>query len=317
MATSTTTNLSELMATYYDKKLLTRLVPQLVLYQFGLKKKIPKGAGKSIVWSIYTELPAATTALTEGTTPDSRTLSATNVSATVSPYGDNAIITDFVSVTAIDSVLESKADGVFADQAALTVDTLVRNVLSAGTEQLARGKAAVSDLQTSDTLIASEIRKAVRTLEYNKAKPHRMTPGFYPTVVAPFTKYDLIGDTATGSWVDVRKYVESRQKEIEMNKVGDLYGAKIYMSQNIQEISAVGYGANTYNNLMIGDEAFGVTDIVGLDGASMIDIIVKQLGSSGSADPHNQRGSIAWTIYFATKILNAKALMVIKTGATA
>ena len=305
------------MATFYDKKLLTRLVPQLVIYQFGLKKKIPKGAGKSIVWSIYTDLPSATTALTEGTTPSSRTLSATNVSATVEAYGDHAIITDFVSVTAIDPVLESKADGVFADQAALTVDTLCRNILSAGTAQIARGKSAVSDLQTSDTLNAAEIRKAVRTMEKNKAKPHRMTPGFYPTIVAPFTKYDLIGDTDTGSWVDVRKYVESRQKEIETNKVGDLYGAKIYMTQNLEEVSAVGYGANTYNNLMIGDESFGVTDIVGLNGASMIDIIVKQVGSSGSADALNQRGSVGWKVYFVTRILNANALMVIKTGASA
>ena len=49
-------------------------------------------------------------------------------------------------------------------------------------------------------------------------------------------------------------------------------------------------GANVYATMILGDQAYGVTDIAG----GGLQHIVKQLGSSGVSDPLNQRSSVGW-----------------------
>ncbi|MDI6787959.1 MAG: N4-gp56 family major capsid protein [Planctomycetota bacterium] len=310
---TTTSDLTANMQIYYDKILLTRLQPQLVAYQFGKKKVVPVHQGKNIVWTIYTDPTVSTVALSEGITPTAIALSSSNVSATVAGYGKHTEISDFLSITAIDSVIESATE-IFADYGAKLIDTLCLKAVSSGTEQLARAKSALSDLAVSDTLNASEIRKAVRTLENANARPHPLTAGFYPLLIHPYTKYDLIGDTGTGQWLDVRKYTESNQRDIDLNKVGDLYGAKVYMTQNLQTVSST---VRTYQNLLLSAESFGVVDITGLPGGGKPRIIVKQLGSGGTYDPLDQQATVGVKVYFVAKILATARVVVIKTGATA
>lgn len=60
-----------------------------------------------------------------------------------------------------------------------------------------------------------------------------------------------------------------------------------------EEIFAAGGGANgrpVYSTLILGDDAYGVTEISG----GGLQHIVKQLGSSGTADPLNQRATAGW-----------------------
>lgn len=314
--TNTTATLTANMRTYYDKKILERLESQLVAYKFGTKKVVPMHSGKNIVWTIYTNLSAATTALTSGTTPTATALTSSNVSGTVLPYGAFTYITDYLNTTAIDNVLDSATD-VFGYQAALTADTLCLNALSAGTAQFANSVTVLSDLQTSDTLNAVEVKKAVRTLEAANAMTHRLTPGFYPLLIHPNSKYDLIGDTTTGSWIDVRKYTESKQREIEMNKVGDLYGAKAFMTQNLQRGTGGG-GANTaYYNLLLSDECYGTVDITGLPGGDKPKICIVQPNVPSIYDPLGQEGTCGWKMYFLAKMFAAARVITIKTGASA
>ena len=45
-----------------------------------------------------------------------------------------------------------------------------------------------------------------------------------------------------------------------------------------------------YSTLILGDNAYGVTDVTG----GGLQHIVKQLGSAGTADPLNQRATCGW-----------------------
>ena len=54
-------------------------------------------------------------------------------------------------------------------------------------------------------------------------------------------------------------------------------------------------GRDVYSTLIIGDNAYGTTEIEG----GGIQHIVKQLGSAGTADPLNQRATAGWK---ATKV---------------
>lgn len=72
---------------FYDLKLLERALPELVHAQFGQSRPIPPHQGVSINFRKFASLPAATSALTEGTPPSASTLSISTVAATVSQYG--------------------------------------------------------------------------------------------------------------------------------------------------------------------------------------------------------------------------------------
>lgn len=54
-------------------------------------------------------------------------------------------------------------------------------------------------------------------------------------------------------------------------------------------------GADVYSTLILGDDAYGVTEITG----GGLQHIVKQLGSAGSGDPLNQRATVGYTLAIA------------------
>ena len=81
-------DLSAEMKTFYDMTLIDEASAQLVHDQFGQKRPIPAGSGKTIEFRKFTALPKATDALTEGVTPDGKRLDVTAVTATVNQYGD-------------------------------------------------------------------------------------------------------------------------------------------------------------------------------------------------------------------------------------
>lgn len=55
-----------------------------------------------------------------------------------------------------------------------------------------------------------------------------------------------------------------------------------------------------WNNIIVGQEAYGVVKL----GSKEAEFIVKPLGSSGTSDPLNQRGSVGYKYPFATRLLN-------------
>lgn len=125
-------NLSAEMKTYYSDYLIDIATPLLVHDQFGQKHPIPKNGGKNIEFRKYSQLPKATTALTEGVTPDGQALDVSVVNATVKQYGGWIKMTDMLLLTAIDNNMV-QATELIGDQAGRTLDTITREVLNAGT----------------------------------------------------------------------------------------------------------------------------------------------------------------------------------------
>ena len=62
-------NLTPEMKTYYDRALIHFASPKLVHAQFGQKKPIPAGNGKTIEFRKFSPLEKALVPLTEGVTP--------------------------------------------------------------------------------------------------------------------------------------------------------------------------------------------------------------------------------------------------------
>ncbi len=72
------------------------------------------------------------------------------------------------------------------------------------------------------------------------------------------------------------------------------------------------YGRDVYSTLIIGENAYGTTEIAG----GGLEHIVKQLGSAGAADPLNQRGSCGWKATKAAVRLVEPYMIRIETAST-
>lgn len=71
-------------------------------------------------------------------------------------------------------------------------------------------------------------------------------------------------------------------------------------------------GADVYSTLILGDDAYGVTEVTG----GGLQHIVKQLGSAGSGDPLNQRATCGWKALKTAEILVQQYMMRVETTAT-
>ena len=291
---TTDTGLSDEMKTYYSDYLIDLAEPELVHDQFGQKHPIPKNGGKIIEFRKYDPLPKALTPLTEGVTPDGQKLSMGVVTATVAQYGAYIELSDILILTAIDNNLV-QATELLGSQAGRTLDTITREVINGGTNvQYAEGqvtsRAALhyTSADNNCNLTVDAVRRAVRFLKTMNAPKIN---GYYAGIIHPDVSYDLMSDP---KWVNVKSY--SDPEGIYEGEIGRIEGVRFVETSEAKVFTGAGAsGRDVYSTLIIGANAYGVTEIQG----GGLQHIVKQLGSAGTADPLNQRATAGWK---ATKV---------------
>lgn len=281
---------------YYIRRLLTRLEQATRLDQFGKKQELPKHEGNEVKWTRYNNFAAVTAALTEGVSPTSQTLQSTQITAIPLQYGAFVEVTDFLIDEALDPVVENSVD-VLAYQAALSMDTIIRNTLHANlTDQFAGVGPAEINITQTDVLNADEIRKAVTTLKNADVQP--MADGNFASVIHPSSGFDLLSDTQSNGWMELNKYTNINTAL--KNEVGKLYGTRFVESSNIERGANGAGGVFTYRNFMFGMECYGLVNLAGHN----TKIIRKQLGSAGTADPLDQRATVGYKFSHVTKVLD-------------
>lgn len=304
---TTTTDLTDEMKTYYEKMLLQTAEPNLVHHQFGELYSIPKNGGRIIEFRKFDDLPKNLTKLTEGVTPDGKKMSVKKIDATVGQYGDYVTLTDVLELSAIDNVIV-EATRKIGKQGGMTMDTVVRDIVHAGTNvQYADGSVSGRSNLTSDNKMTVDcIRRAVRTLKNANADPR--DDGYFVAVIHPDVAYDLTSDPA---WEAVKQY---DPKDWYRGEIGRIAGVRFVESTEAPKFVNEGSGSSVdvYSTLVIGAGAYGVVDV---EGGGM-EIIVKQKGSAGTADPLNQRSTVGWKATQTAVILNQDAMVRIETAST-
>lgn len=304
MSAQVTSGLTQEMSVYYEKVFLARAEYEYVHKEGAQMRSQPKNEGKQVNFTRHTPLATATTALTEGTNPAEVDLTATTVSAALAEYGTTVKISRFLSLTSIDANNKEKIE-VVGQNMGETIDELTRNQLYTGaTAQLAGGKAALTAVAASDVLSAAEIRKAIRTLENNKARKYQGRAA-YIGKIGPYTKYDLIGDS---TWVNAKTY--SDVQDLYKGEIGELYGVRFLSSPNQKTESST---VTVYSNFIHGSDAFGCIDLEG-DKPQLYIIPHTNIDSGNTA---GRFSTVAWAASYVCKTLNANWLINVKTGATA
>ena len=278
--------LSAEMKTFYDMTLIDEASANLVHAQFGQKRPIPKNGGKTIEFREFAPLAKAITPLTEGVTPDGKSLSVSTITATVSQYGDYITQSDVLELTALDNTI-LEATKLLGRQAGVTLDTVVRNVMQSGTNVTYCPKIGADGAETAVTSrsgLDNTCQLTVKVLQQVVAKLRGQNAptinGKYVAIIHPYAAYDLMRDP---EWIDAHKY--TNVGNLYEGEIGEIAGIRF-----VQTTEAKIYSGGVFGTLVFGDGAYGVTEITG----GGLQTIVKQKGSAGTADPLDQRSSVGW-----------------------
>ena len=309
MATTTQTygNLTAEQKTFYDRTLLSRLLPNLTFLKYGQKRPMPKNEGDTVNFRRFNSLAVPAASLTEGVTPDGTTLSITAVPATVAQEGNWVRLSDKISMVGIDPVLTESA-ALMGENAAKTLETRCADVIFKGTsQQFAGGAASAAAIAAGKVINSEEIKKAVRTLRNNNAEP--VEGGYYLGFCDPSVAYDLQNDAL---WQDISKY--NGAENIMKGEIGRIHGVRFILTTMCPTDTKTASAGTLHKTLIVGKDAYGVVDV---NGSSKPEIIIKPTGSAGTEDPLNQRASVGWKAMAVTVRLQELAMVCIQSMASA
>ena len=326
MNINVSTQIDPAVATFYDRVLLRRGLPFKNHTLFAQRRPIKKRSGNTAKFRRYGSLATATTPLTEGVTPSGKVVTKTDITATIKPYGDYIHYSDVVSLTNQDPTLTEFTE-LIGEQSGETMDVLARDVYCGGTNIYYAGSYADDSIDTRAEVntapVTSDFKKIRETMVGNKAKMIspliKASSGQGTLPVAPafyaIAHYELQNDLEDMSgWQPAYQYPNGMPSY--PSEIGALSDAnmRFLINQNGKkhddEGGATGAGT-TYRSaddtnvdvfvcLVFAKDAVGE---VPMDGESLRQI-TKALGSSGSADPLDQRGSVGWKAFSTWVILN-------------
>ena len=279
--------LSPEMKTFYDMTLIDEAGPNLVHDQFGQKRPIPQGGGKTIEFRKFSPLDKAMQPLTEGVTPSGKSLNVTVKTAEISQYGDYITQSDVLELTSIDNTIV-EATKLLGKQAGATLDTVVRDVLQLGTNvnycpkvvdgvetEITSRSALTKDCQLTVDVVMQVVAKL-------RAQNAPTINGKYVAIIHPYVAYDLMRDP---EWIDAHKY--AKPDNLYEGEIGEIAGVRF-----VQTTEAKIYEGGIFGSLFMGANAYGITEITG----GGLQTIVKQKGSAGTGDPLDQRSSVGYTL---------------------
>lgn len=264
---STQESLSAEMKVYYSDRLIDNAEPKLVHDQFGDKEPIPAGSGKTVEFRKYSALPKALTKLTEGVTPAGNRLTVTSVEATVDQYGDFIEVSDVLELTAIDRNLE-QATKLLGSQAGRTLDTVTREVITAGSNKMFVPSVATDGAETEILMRASitdkcllrpnDIVDAVSLLEGMNADP---IDQYFVGIIHPHVAGDLMKDPDFQKW-----HVYASPENLYANEIGEIGGVRFVKSTEAKVIApAEIFGIPGYRRTKLNAAVSSSADIYPVD----------------------------------------------------
>lgn len=221
-----------------------------------VRPAMPDKPGSSIQLFKHSDLPVATTPLTELTDPDFVALpNPTAVTLTPAEYGNATISTIKANVTSFADI-DPYQMNLVAYNMRDTLDVLVRDVLSAGTNVRygsagATDPAATVDIAAEDTIASADIRYVVAKLRANAAQG-RFGDNYW-CGIHPDVAHDLKAESGSGSWREAHIY--SAPGVIWPNVIGQYEGAVFVESARMKSAADGASSRTVYRTILCGAEA--------------------------------------------------------------
>ena len=250
-----TTAMAGLVKAAYDRYVEFALRSQPLFRNLADKRPVQQAMpGSSVVFSLYQDLAAATSTLTETTDPDAVAISNVNtVSVTLNEYGNTVLNTRKLGEFAFSDVDPAIAN-IVAYNMADSIDKIVVNVLRGGTNVIYSGSAtATSGLTAGDEIEGANIRKAVTKLRAANAVPKDSM--LYAAYMHPEVAYDLRAETGSNSFEDIRKFTDPNVGNI-LNATTGVYGGAYVVETPRAYVGTDGQGSRkVYRTIVAGQQA--------------------------------------------------------------
>ena len=181
--------------------------------------------GSSVKFTIFNDLAAATSTLTETDDVTPVVMGDSQVEVTLAEYGNAVNTTAKLRGTSFLDV-DSAAANVVGYNAGISIDSVIRDVLAGGTHVVYGGggsttPTARNEIEASDIIEANDIRKVVAALRKANAVSFN---GMYMGYIHPDVSYDLRKETGVASWRDPHVY--SDPANIYNGEVGAFEGVR-------------------------------------------------------------------------------------------
>jgi|GEM_PF-388508 len=291
--------------TYFVRKLLMNARIYNYYERFADDVDLPQGEGRNVIVRRYAHLPLAGQ-LSQGVPPTGKVPTLDDFTVALVQHGDYVALTDIARWTQKDPVV-NKFTELIGLMMGYTVDTYVRDIVSAGTGSTFSNGAARTDIVT--ILDGNDLDRATRTLMTNGAEfvlggnDGTTTVGTAPVmpayacIVHPrtiFTLQNISGFKNASEYRGASANEYGRYKSLAFFMATDPsslgIGATSIASGGGTSAAVVNTGGtvDVFLSLCIGKHAY---HRVGLNGKST-SLHVKPLGSAGTADPLDQLSTI-------------------------
>lgn len=248
--------------------------------------------GDTVKLYTYPDLDPAITPLSESVDPDAVALGdPTATTITLEEYGLSTVSTIRLRKTSFSDVDSNQMDQV-AYSMRNSLDTLVRNVISAGTNVLYSGNATDTDsVDNADVFASNDVRKAVTTLRRNAAQPRRGE--YYLGLVHPDVAFDLRKETDAAGWRPSHQYAAPGL--IWPAEIGAYEGAAFIESARMK-VAQDGIDATpdafVYRSLFLGKEA--LAEAVAVEPGARVAVLPDKLGRFHGLGWY---GFLGWSIF--------------------
>ena len=181
--------------------------------------------GSSVKFTIFNDLAAATSTLTEDTDVTPVVMSDSQVEVTLVEYGNAVNTTAKLRGTSFLDV-DSAAANIVGYNAGISIDSVIRDVLAGGTNVVYGGggtttPTARNNVKAADIIEANDVRQVVAALRKANAVSFN---GMYMGYIHPDVSYDLRRETGVASWRDPHVY--SDPANIYNGEVGAFEGVR-------------------------------------------------------------------------------------------
>lgn len=249
MATTSTSTLTNLIQTAYDKYVEFNLRSEPMFRKFADKRPVDvTNPGATVVFQLHNDLSRVTSALTETADVDAVALNNTNkVQVTVNEYGNAVTTTERLALESLSAIDPAVAD-MLSYNLRDSLDALVYGVLvnkatgrfagsSADDEAVVNGVDKTTAATT--TLQAADVRRAVAKLRGANVQPRE--GAFYVGMLHPDVSYDLRTEAAASGanvWREPHTYTEAGVGNIWSGEVGVYEGVKFIESARVEQAAS-------------------------------------------------------------------------------
>ena len=245
--------------TAYDLMAFFALRPEL--YFDGTADVQPSNQsmpGSAVTFTIQNDLAVASTSLSESVDVSAVAMSDSQITLTLAEYG-NAVITTALGRGTSFLDLDRLVTNVVGFNAGISLDTIARNVLQAGSNvnyAAGNGTNTATSRNTvtpANTLVAADIRNARATLSRNNVQ---RIGGYYLAFIHPDVSYDLQGQTGSATWNEPHAYNEPDQ--IWQGELGSFQGFRFIETPRAPVFADAGSSTtftDVYRTICLGRQA--------------------------------------------------------------